>query len=489
MRVRNGGRHFLLALITLLGCSDQKSNPSSAPTGAAGQSAAAGASGANGTNGASGAGGSRSSVGTSGAGAGAPGGGGGGSLTPFEGEGMPWEQPAPRATCGASDMADPGLQGLSANVRCNVAVVGHVMVPHFLSLAWHEDCAYVNAQAGTAVIDVSDDSNPSVVATLTTTGMQSNWESMKVHQGRGLLVGHASNGTVLDVYDVSADCKKPVLKKSFDMAGSSGHAGDFSPDGLTYYDGSLFVQKVFAVDLTDPANPNVITSMFDQPSHDLFIGKGGNRGYFAYAMGIGTGGSVGIMDLTDIQARKPNPKGTLIKQFKWDDGSATQYPIAITYRGKDYLMITDELGSGNCNSPSMPQFGYARILDISDEQNPTLVSMVKTEAQDPANCKEATAQAQGGTFFGVGTHYCNVDRLADPRLLACGEWSGGVRVFDIRNPWRPKEVAYFNPGNGDTVPGLVRILTDKRELWAATTASGFYVLKFADGVLDPILAN
>jgi hypothetical protein len=117
-----------------------------------------------------------------------------------------------------------------------------------------------------------------------------------------------------------------------------------------------------------------------------------------------------------------------------------------------------------------------------------VVSKVKTEAQDLAHCERATQSA--GTFFGVGTHYCNVDRREDPRLLACGLWGGGARVFDIRNPWRPKEVAYSGAsGVDDWVPSLTRILTDTRELWIATTISGFYVLKFADGVLDEILAD
>ena len=172
----------------------------------------------------------------------------------------------------------------------------------------------------------------------------------------------------------------------------------------------------------------------------------------------------------------------------WSDGAATQYPIVITYRGEDYLLVSDELGSGVCDDPMRPQFSYAHIFDLRDELHPTLVAKIKTEAQDPKNCERATQSVQ--TFFGVGTHYCNVDRKDDPRLLSCGLWSGGVRVFDIRNPWRPKEVAYFDTaGTDDMVPGLTRIRVDERELWVATTAGVFYVLKFADGVLDEILAD
>jgi hypothetical protein len=297
------------------------------------------------------------------------------------------------------------------------------------------------------------------------------------------------------VYDVSQDCKAPVLQTSTRLQdgiiGSIGHAGSFSPDGTIYYASSMYTTQVFAVDLALPKQPKVITTAFERGAHDLYIGKNGTRGYFANpdvtaSLGIG---SFAVMDLSEVQARKHGAKGTLISELKWEDGSTSQYPILISYRGKDYLMINDELGSGNCDNPLKPQWGYARIFDLSDEKNPKLVSLIRTEVQDPKNCV-AAGNANGGTGgFGLGTHYCNVDRLNDPRLLSCGNFEGGVRVFDIRNPWRPKEVAYFDtPSAG--VPGLSRIYVEKRELWVATTPGTFYVLKFPPGsTVDQILAQ
>ena len=404
----------------------------------------------------------------------------------FEGAGDPWMKPAPRATCAGGDAADQMLSGLNANLRCNLEIAGKVAAPHFLSLAWYKDCAYVNGNAGTTVIKVADDGTPTVTTTLTEAGFRSNWETMKANAESGLLAGYESNGPVLAVYDLKQDCAKPTLQSSTVLMGkllgsSIGHAGSFSPDGTIYYASSMYTSEVFAVDLAMPKMPKVITSMFDRGAHDLFIGKQGTRGYFAApnvsTLGVG---SLAILDLTQVQARAPGAKGTLIKELSWEDGNVSQYPIAITYRGVDHLMITDELGSGNCNDAKKPQWGYARIFDISDEKNPKVVSLIKTEAQDPGNCMAAGA-AQGGTGgFGVGTHYCNVDRLDDPRLLACGNWEGGVRVYDIRNPWRPREVAYFDVA-GEGVPGLVRIHVEKRELWLASTPGTFYVLKWAEG--------
>jgi len=410
-------------------------------------------------------------------------------------EGEPWTSPAPRAVCRAGDATDQALSGLSGDVRCNLELLGQVEAPHYLSMAWYGTCAYVNGTDGTTVIQVSPEGVPTVTKTLTEVGFRNNWESMKASPVTGLLVGYEANGPTLTVYDVKSDCSNPVLLSSRRLEGalgdSIGHAGNFSPDGTIYYASSMYTGELTALDLADPKQPKVISQDFERGAHDLFIGKDGTRGYFAYAdllRDLGAG-SFAVMDLSEVQARKPGAKGKLIAELTWQDGNTSQYPVLVQYGGRDHLIITDELGSGTCDDPVKPQWGYARIVDLSDETSPKLVSLIKTEAQDPKNC-QAASEAQGGTDgFGVGTHYCNVDRLVDPRILSCGEWDAGVRLFDIRNPARPVEVAYFDSGEG-TVPGLQHIDIERRQLWVAATPGTFYVLRFPAGsVVDQILAQ
>jgi len=497
----------LIALSMLAGCSSDDATPPATGGTGGGGGAAAGAAPAGMSGGASGAGGQ---AGNGGSGGGAPSAGVGGQAgsdgglsgsggapggdasipepqEPFEGEGDPWVDPAPKATCGSGDMPETGAQGLGGDVRCNLTVHGMANAPHFLSMAWYGDCAYVNGNDFTTVLDVSDSANPVMTDTLDTPAMMSNWETMKVNEQSGLLAGYQSNGPIVDVYSVSEDCKHPEFLRSYEVGGI-GHAGQFSDDGTIYYASSLYTGEVFALDVTLPLpeTPRIIASMYGgKGAHDLFVSKGGTRGYFAYSnltSGIGIG-IVAIIDLSAVQGREPNAQGTVVHEWQWDDGNISQYPIQVTYRGRDYLVISDELGSGACDDPNKPPYGYARIFDIHEETNPILVSKIKTEALNPC---EGAPPVGGG--FGVGTHYCNVDRLEDPRLLACGFWDGGVRVFDIRNPWRPKEIAYFDTAEAN-VPGLVRILVEERELWVATIPSTFYVLKFADGVLDEIAAE
>lgn len=418
-------------------------------------------------------------------------------LEPFEGEGgEPWTAPAPRAKCGPNDQTDGAISGLSEELRCNLELAGKVEAPHFLSLAWHKDCAYVNGPDGTTVIQVAADGTPKVTTTLTEVGFRANWESMKASSVTGLLVGYEANGALLTTYDLTKDCAKPELASSLSLngwlSGSIGHAGSFAPDGTIYYASSMYTGEVFAVDLAMPKQPKVITNQFDHGAHDLFVGKNGTRGYFAVpdvatqALGVG---SFAVMDLSQIQSRAPNAKGTVISEMEWEDGSTSQYPILMSYRGKDFLFINDELGLGACGDEKKPAWGYGRIFDMSDEKKPKLVSLIKTEAHDPKNC-EAAGKAEGGTEgFGVSTHYCNVDRFEDPRLLSCGIQAGGLRIYDIRNPWRPKEVAYFSRPD-EAVPGMQRIHTEKRELWLATQPGTFYVMKFPPGsAVDQILSE
>src|SRR5213079_1860214 len=66
----------------------------------------------------------------------------------------------------------------------------------------------------------------------------------------------------------------------------------------------------------------------------------------------------------------------------------------------------------------------------------------------------------------------------------------GIRVYDIRNPRAPKEIAYFNPGTTDSPAGAIVnatvarpvIRSDLAQIWFADIAKGFHVVQFRDGV-------
>jgi hypothetical protein len=89
-----------------------------------------------------------------------------------------------------------------------------------------------------------------------------------------------------------------------------------------------------------------------------------------------------IDDLSEIQARVPNPQVHLISTLFWKDGSTAQHTINVEIGGKPYIIFADEGGSGGLSSPTQeaaactagfPPFPMARVIDISDETNPERV--------------------------------------------------------------------------------------------------------------------
>jgi hypothetical protein len=100
---------------------------------------------------------------------------------------------------------------------------------------------------------------------------------------------------------------------------------------------------------------------------------------------------------------------------------------------------------------NLPPYPMARIIDISDETRPKIVSRLALEIHNPANCSATLPDIVGQSSFTYGSHYCSVDNRKNATTLVCGYFNAGIRVFDIRNPRRPKEIAYYNPA-GTTTP-------------------------------------
>ena len=190
----------------------------------------------------------------------------------------------PKAACGANDKPESGLQGqVPAAMRasgfqgfsCNLQLTAQYKGEGASwQHAWFQDkaghkCNYYDtsitttnrSHAGTVTLDVSDASNPTPTAYLTTQSMLDPWESLKVNEKRQMLgAEYAVNGTgtgQLDLYDISNDCRSPQLISSV-LTGSAqngdaaalpdgqtlaGHEGNFSPDGLTWYSGDRGTPK------------------------------------------------------------------------------------------------------------------------------------------------------------------------------------------------------------------------------------------------------
>jgi hypothetical protein len=214
-----------------------------------------------------------------------------------------------------------------------------------------------------------------------------------------------------------------------------------------------------------------------------------------------------------VQARTANPQIKLISTFLYPDGSGAQHTIPVTIKGRRYVIQVDEGGGGGApgfGGPSWSQvcsagitpFPTARIVDIDDETKPKLVSNLILEMNNPANCARVTPDLVGLSIFSYGTHYCSVDNRHNATTLVCDEFNSGIRVFDIRNPRRPKEIAYFNPAGVTTASGgsnhsllgnfvaggpdwctsQLHLDAEAGTLWTTCQDNGLLVLKFERGV-------
>jgi hypothetical protein len=108
---------------------------------------------------------------------------------------------------------------------------------------------------------------------------------------------------VLDMSEPS----KPVRTTTLITPAASvfGHESGMALDGRTFYPTSISTGHTTAVDLTNPRTPLPIwQGQFN--THGMSVSDDGNRGYLAARDGLI------IVDLSEVQARKPNPQVTAV---------------------------------------------------------------------------------------------------------------------------------------------------------------------------------
>lgn len=353
---------------------------------------------------------------------------------------------------------------------------------------------------GVPVINVTDPARPIRVSSLTSAAMMDPWESLRVNTARGILAADngvgGGGGPEIDLYDISSDCTSPQLLASVPIGTGTdggiipatqplGHEGGFSPDGFTYYVGGAFTKSYYAVDLTVPTHPKLISAIsmadlgLNTYSHGLSVSQDGTRAYFVASGNGGTAvgmtapplndpnatGDNGffVVDTSEVQSRRPNAQMHRIATVPVRDGSVAQHTISFSVRGKPYVIEVDEGGSGGIQDPAaagvkaacnagMTPFPLGHIYDMSNEAAPQLVSELRLETHATQNCDKVIPDILGLSTFTYGSHYCSVDNRENATALACSYFNSGVRVFDIRDPSKPKEIAYYNPASAKS-PG------------------------------------
>jgi hypothetical protein len=454
-------------------------------------------------------------------------------------------QTVAQASCGPSEhietvqgettLAERYSPGSAKAYTCNLELIGQFEgegAAGFMNV--FEDCVYYSTwqnsmlrHPGVAVLDTSDSRHPKATEYLNDSVMVNANESLEIDPARKLLFANRFNSTVFNIYDLSENCRHPVFIGRVTVAGVTFHAGQLAPDGRTLYGGSCCksVQQypwdptvpptaIFAIDTSNPSNLRAIATWIPPDvqegwfSHAVTLNKDGTRAYASFhrVNGEKYSSELAIFDVSDIQARRSDPHFRLVGTLAWDDATGQEFALPLTIKGHPYLIVTDIEGAigGTTPRPSnvcdsgKPGWGFARIIDIGDDRHPATASTLMLEADAPMNCK--TVMHDPTVAFGYGSFACSVDDKNNAKLLACGYFEGGLRVFDIRDPNRPSEVAYYKPpamrtasrpGSEDrdlVSPELTDHTADDvmlpifrkngEEIWFMSTDNGFQVVRF-----------
>jgi hypothetical protein len=328
---------------------------------------------------------------------------------------------------------------------------------------------------GTSIIDVTDPAHPKYLTHLP--GQEGTYEAggaqmVRICDGRLLPKGDRNavymlrtfGGQAHEIWNV-ADPAHPALVTRIEGLRDT-HKNWWECDtGIAYLvsgaPGWRTRRMTMVYDLGDPAHPAKIRD-FGLPGQEpgatgevptelhgpISTGPAGNRVYFGY--GTNKGGVLQIIDREKLLngPKEPTPEnlrspevGRLVMSPL--NGAHTTFPmlkmpIAEFARDKDstrdIVMIVDEEILNECQEPRQMVW----FADVTVETKPVMISSYTVPEQSGHFCE------RGGRF---GAHSSNESMAAVfyKKLAFISFFNAGVRVLDVRDPYHPREVAYFIP--------------------------------------------
>lgn len=430
--------------------------------------------------------------------------------------------PVPAAVCGAGSHPLAGEQGrvTAADIAspqaadgwsCNLSVVSHFAtaggfrVWRYIDDAGHA-CAFYDTSLfsplnvvslalgpspGVVVLNMANPAHPVQTDQLTSLPMELPHESLNLNAKRGLLAAELGNGGsypgLMAIYSVSKDCLHPTLDAVY-QAARFGHESGFSPDGRTFWIGGG--EGIAAVDVSDPSHPHTIWegNVF---AHGLNLSDNGDTLYDTDPID----GNLALLNVSQIQERKPHPVVTEISRLTWGPVSIPQNTDPMTINGHHYLLEFDEFAF-RFNPPTVDDDtpGAARIIDIDNPAHPYVVSNIRLAVNMPANHKAADGDPSElpSPNFNYAAHYCQIPREVDPEIAACSFINSGLRIFNIENPLHPREVAYFvsppKVGSLDGTEAADLAMSQpafdpgRRQVWYTDASSGFWDVQLSKSV-------
>jgi hypothetical protein len=193
--------------------------------------------------------------------------------------------------------------------------------------------------------------------------------------------------------------------------------------------------------------------------HSVSVSPDGRRAYLAFL----TAGFL-VADTTSLAENAKEPTITLVtpaeSRLRWQPVGPHS---AVKVPGRPIVLTTDEVYGGIGSDAGCP-WGWARLVDISDETAPEIVSEYRVlPYNDPASC--AAIPEERKYRGSLSSHNPTVTTH-----LALVSWhAAGLQIFDTTDPTKPTPLAAFVPDplpNVATEDPLLSSGPDKVVMWS-----------------------
>jgi hypothetical protein len=351
--------------------------------------------------------------------------------------------------------------GGMVDVKGNLAAVGHMGPP------W-----------ATTLLDVADPAQPRILSRIE---VRPGTHSHKARICGSTLVinveryGRGGDGTAgLALFDIS-DPRRPKETAFYRTGGSGVHRFQLDCARKLVYAGSGaegFQNDIaLIIDIGDPTRPREVgrwggpeqlRAAGERPAfsgastrthHPLRLG---NRLYVSlWDQGFA------ILDISD----PAQPR--LVSHINYHKGGSapthTALPVGHQILGKNWLIVFDEeMGGGD--PPA-----FMRVYDITDEKRPI-----------PAATFQVPRDPSGKTGGRFGAHQPH-ESVGPDNLVYAAWFSGGLRVIDLSDPYRPREAGHYipRPVSGERYAQSNDLFVDERGfIYLIDRNRGFDILRF-----------
>jgi hypothetical protein len=194
-------------------------------------------------------------------------------------------------------------------------------------------------------------------------------------------------------------------------------------------------------------------------------------GHYVLGFGAWRDGGLTIHDLTDPSTPR------LIAQRNWSPPFPGGTHTALPLPGRNLLVVADEANAEKCAKGTF----YSWVFDMRVLENPVSIATLPTP-RDRDYCAN-------GTFGPHNLHENRPDQLISEDTIFATYHAAGVRVFDIRDQYAPREIASWLPPIPkkmlDPRPNVVRgalscdcLVTREGLIYASDWNGGVHVLQY-----------